>query len=254
MADTAAVSKQSAAGAGGNTNPNLSVVPEPKSRQRFPSALNQRQVHEVELARSLCIAAKKAAYAPALAQLEISPQFITDLESDIKEAVEQSFRAVQCTTAKEALTVGEQTAKETLVRSLRDVQQAAKVKFQHTEPARLQDYLIGERIAANQATLDQSAQGIMSRANADRPPGVDTTVIVRVETEREAYVQSNAQQVSEQGNAKAQRNFRDVQVNSIKTRRQKIQLAAEKAWPWHKDMSAQARTEFRLPKGRPYHL
>jgi hypothetical protein len=228
------------------------MVPAPKPKRRSSSELNLGQVRLVQRAKQVCLAAQKPDYAATLQAKGISAQFVTSLLEDIDAAERKCSQAVQCTTTKESATRSGQATEQTLVRSLRDLQTAARQLHQHSAPEKLQDYLIGERITDSKEVLDQSAQTIISKANEERPPGVDTQVIQQVEAQRQAYAQARQTQATEQSRAQTERATRDALVDSIRQRCQQSQFAADRAWPVGHPAQAGVRREFRLPATRPY--
>ena len=63
--------------------------------------------------------------------------------------------------------------------------------------------------------LQAASTGIIAKANADRPSGVDTTIITRVQGEWAAYQQKKNDQTTQQSDATTERAQRDVMVESI---------------------------------------
>jgi hypothetical protein len=159
---------------------------------------------------------------------------------------------VQCTSAKEGATQTQQALEAKLVGTLRVAQAAARQKHTFTDPTKLQDYHIGERIDASRPVLQQCAEGIIGKADAERPPGIDTQFVQQAKEDLNAYVQSGTDQTTEQGRAKAERAQRDALVESITQRRRLIQFAADGAWPASVPANAAARLLFRLPANQPY--
>lgn len=252
MSTSSAQQLQSSAPDSGAVNtPNLSVVPPPEPKVRSPFALNRAQAAEVNKARAIAAVSKQAAYAPKLAEHDISAAFITTLEEDILTANARAIGALNCTTERKACTEAEADTQRTLMRSLRQIQTAAKQKFRYTEPVRLDDYLIGERIDENRALLEQSSQAIIAKATADALPGINAAFITRVTNERTAYVNSKTVQETEGERAKAERVVRNECVESIKQRRIEIQFAANAAWPPGIAANAPIRTRFFLQPNRP---
>jgi hypothetical protein len=137
------------------------------------------------------------------------------------------------------------------MRSLRQVQAAAKQKFLYTEPVRLDDYLVGENIESSRPVLEQSSQAILTKAAADALPGINAAFITRVTNERTAYINSKTVQLTEGERAKAERVVRNECVASIQQRRIEIQFAANAAWPPGIAANAPIRTRFFLQANRP---
>jgi hypothetical protein len=235
--------------AGTNSTPNLTALPAPK-RPRSPSDLNRCQVRELNKAEQIGLAAQKPAYAPSLSARDIPAPFVTQLLADIAAARTKSNAAVQATSSTTTAVKGGVSARATLLKGLRVVQSSARQLHRHTDPERLQDYFVGERLVSSRAMLEQTSQGIIAKADQERPPGVDTNFITRLQGDRTAYVQSAVTKAGARALAKTERAQRDAMVESIKQRRLQIQFAADGAWPWRAPGNAGARGEFHLPAKR----
>lgn len=146
----------------------------------------------------------------------------------------------------------EGSAADTLVASLRGVQAAARIKHLPEHPDLLDPYLVGEKIDDSLTTLNSSAQAIIAKAEAERPPGIDTNVIERIKTERAAVTGADGTQDDESGKGKQARGLRDQLVKSVTARRKKIQYAVDQAFPYVNPANAKARSDFKLPANRPY--
>jgi hypothetical protein len=226
------------------------VPNEPK--RRSPSTLNQAQVQAVNQDKLVAVAAQDAALAPALAREGITGDFVTAILTDIEAALNCGSKAVMHTDKKEGATLNLQDAAEDLVNEIRTAQAKARQAYFHSEPAKLKDYFIGERIDANRGTLDQAAQGVVARLNEERPAGVKTEFITRLEQKRKTLEKETDKQTAEGGKAKSEREVRDAAVASIRKRVQEIQFAADAAWPAHVPGNGGIRRRFRLPLDRPF--
>ena len=82
--------------------------------------------------------------------------------------------------------------------------------------------------------------------------GLDTAFLTQVEAERAAYAGTDALQTDETSGAQQDRVQRQTLFDSIKQRRQTIQLAAEFLWPSTDPANAPTRREFGLPPSQPY--
>ncbi len=254
MADTSNAAELPAPEAGANSQPNLSVVPTPKKR-RVPAhsfALTQAQRAELELTLHLCTEGLKPAHAGPLESNTVSPAFLTTLQQDAKAAETVGRAAINATNSKEGCTAEEAVAKASLMENLRKMQSAARAAYADTEPHRVNNYLVGNDIAANRATLESSAVTIVGQANTDRPGDINTDFIVATTTKQTAYVTSNSAQQTDLGTGKQERLQRNALIKSICARRKKVQRAADSAWPHTNPANAKARTVFRLPPNRPY--
>ena len=238
-----------ASDAGSTPNPNLTVLPVPTPKRRVLS-LNKKQSETLSLTDVICVEARKADAAPALEARGIDATFIADLLTDIGTARACATNGIVCTGAGNAATSMEEVKKQNLMRTLRQAQSAAKQLHQYNQPERLHDYLVGEPIGQSRPILEQAAQTIITKANNERPPGIDTAFITRADNERTAYAQSKTPQVDEVAQGKLERALRNDQVDSIKERCKEIQFAADSAWPAGIPANEGFRKRFRLPTNR----
>ena len=238
---------------GGNSQPqpNLSIVPE-KRKRRSPSELNQGELKEVNFADSLRVVCLKPEVAPIMLKNKIPAAFLTALDDKIKQAISRSNAAKTCSSAKKGATAAERSAQETLLNSLSTLQSAARTAFAESDPARLDNYLVGEDIGESLERTKADSESIINAANADRPGSVDTEFIVRVTGEREIFINQQGKQKTELGKGKQERQLRKDLVEAIKADRKTVQRAADTAWPHYKSTSAEMRSLFKLPKDRPY--
>ena len=246
-----------APGAGGNSDlqpvpPQLSVVDPPALKRRSPSTLNQRQVRLAERARQVCRSAVKPDRASTLESKGIANNFPVALEAKLKTLLQKSASAVDHTVDKESATLTEGHAKLILLGDLRDLQGAAKQSFEKSNPLKLKEYLVGERIEQSRATLEESAGIIIAKADADRPAGVDTSSILKSQGDLSVYNQEQTKQESEQSSAHGMRTQRDALLAQIMADCRAIQIAADRAWPFQNKANAGIRREFLLPTRRPF--
>ena len=234
-----------------SANPDLQVMPDPTAK-RSRSDLNQAQQAELTKAAEICTVALKVEYASGLARRGITNDFVTTLANDILVAGGKARTAVESGHARKAATRIEKETEQKLVESLRELQAAARQKHLPENPALLGQYYVGQDLAANRPTLEAISQNVINKANEERPPGVDTGLIVRVTNERTAYVKAGASQTDKAGKAKLGRAERESMVKDIIVRRKKIQYAADAQWPARKPQNVQARVDFKLPAKRPY--
>jgi hypothetical protein len=236
---------------GANSQPSLSVVPPPAPKRRSPFELNRRQAAELNKAEVISIVAQKTAYATKLADHGITATFVTDLLDDIATARTRSITAVQATDSKISATSSQDVCAVKLLRGLRVVQTAARQKYLFTDPAKLGDYYVGQRITESRAVLDLSAEAIVSKATTDTLPGITSAFLTQLSNDRAEWKACTAAQSTEQGRAKTQRAERDTMVEGIQLQRIEIQFAADAAWPWSDPDNAGVRGEFKLPRNRP---
>lgn len=239
--------------------PDLTVVPPPSATaepapkpKRHPGKLNKQQLVEIGRTEVLIPMCREATAAGPLNTRNVTPAFLTAAEGRITAARTNSTSAVNCTVNAKAATGDVADAKDELMGSLRTFQNAARVGFQETDPVQLERYLIGERIDQSRDILEQSGQTIIANTNTDRPPSIDTEMINVATTKLATYTNSPTPQANERAAAKAARVARDTLVAQIIADRQKIQTAADSAWPYTNPANAGMRLKFRLPANRPY--
>ena len=231
--------------------PNAPDAPE-ESKRRSPSQLNQRQLAETEEFKLIVAAALKPEHRTPLVLRDITDAFLTHLAQDLAGLGRRVTNAVACTTNKEGATLTGADAAETLVNDLREAQAAARLKYFYSDPAKLKNFGIGEPIDANRATLDQTAQNVVASFNRERPAGVDTNFINRIEENRQKVVTAKNQRSSEGGRGKSERELRDEAFAAIRQRVRTIQFAADAAWPAHVPGHGGLRVQFLIPADRPF--
>lgn len=231
--------------------PELQLVP-PPAPKRHPGALNKAELVQVERLEVLIPLARAADAAGPLGERGITPQFLTDAEGRINTVRSASTTAVNCTVLGKAATQGSDTARDKLMESLRTFQQAARLKYEQSDPVQLERYLIGERIDQSRPILTQSGQTIINNTNQDRPPSIDTSMIVAATGKLTTYENTPTPQALEKAAAKQARADRNALIAQIIDDRQRIQMAAESAWPHTNRANEGMRLQFRLPANRPY--
>lgn len=223
-----------------------------KKRRRNQPGLHRAQLVELTKAEQIVLAARKTIYRALLQAREITNTFLNTLESDIASARSKSAVAMQSTVSKEAATVSEADAEEALVIALQEVQAAAKQKYARSNRVMLQDYYVGQNLAANRHTLEQVSAGIVEKLIADSLPGITSDKVEALSELRDSYVSANSSQTDEQSSATQQRSERNELVSSIMDRRIQIQFAADAQWPYRVPANEAARREFFLPLERPF--
>ena len=231
--------------------PELNVLPAPAPK-RHPGALNKAQLAQVEHLEVLIPLCRASDAVGPLEDRGVTAAFLTAAEGRIAAARATSTTAVNCTVLGKVATENCDTARGELMKSLRAFQQAARLKYEQSDPTQLERYLVGERIDQSRPILEQSGQTIINNTNADRPPSIDTSMIVAATGKLTTYMNTPTPQAQEKAAAKQARANRRELVAQITADRQKIQMAAESAWPRTNPASAGMRLKFRLPANRPY--
>ena len=200
----------------------------------------------------MCRSAVKPDRAPSLEVKGIPNSFPAALDVKLKTLLQKSSSAVDHTVDKESATLTESYAKTVLLGDLRDLQGAAKQAYEQSNPLKLKEYLVGERIAQSRATLEESAGIIIAKANTERPSGVDTAFILKSEGDLTLYNQEQTKQGSEQSSAHGMRSQRNALLAVVMADCRTIQIAADRAWPFNNTANAGIRKEFLLPLSRPF--
>ena len=232
--------------------PALNAVPEPKPRPARRSIWNREQLRELSLAADVTAAAQKPARVAPLQTRKIQPAFVTQLANDVQAAGQLNTTVLASDVGGQRATRQSADCEQKLIGSLRRIQTAARQEYKHTDPLTLKEYLIGQDIASSRPVLEQSALTLLDKAGADRPAGLDTAFLTQVETERAAYAGTDVLQTDETSGAQQDRVERQKLIESIKQRRQTVQLAAEFLWPSTDSANAPTRREFGLPPTQPY--
>ena len=232
------------------TPPPTPPVPTPVHQN---SVFNQAQLAALNEADKICTAAQKPAYAALLAVREITAAEVTQLVADILTCRQTAAAASQSTTGKVVATGAEHLAETNLMTALHEVQAAARQKYARTNPAQMNDYLVGHRLNPNQATFKQSVQAIIKKLGSDTLPGITPAKAANLQTLLDAYTKATANPDSQQSDATTARRQRDAQVQSITDRRITIQFGADAEWPYTVDTNAGIRSEFFLPASQPFH-
>ncbi len=244
---------QSAGENAGENQPQFNVVP-PAAPPRVMtnSSLTKRQIADVGEVELNAKAAQAPIYSGPMEVNGIEAAFLTALLTDIKVVKGVGGQALEHSGSSEVATRDGLTAKKTLVGDLRKMQSSGRQLHQHTDPERMQEYLIGQDIVANRDTLKTSAETIINKTNAERGPGVDTNFIVKTTNDLATFEGKNAAQENESIAAQDMRADRESKVASIVQRGQTIKTAADRAWPYTNPANAGARRKFHLPENRPY--
>ena len=227
-------------------------APDPAPAPRTRSKLNQEQLQELILSEHLGGMAQKAGYAALLAKRKITAGFIATFLTDIA-AVRTLNTTIVTTDAKaKDCTQQEATCQDKLLTGLRQIQAAARQEYLHTQPLKLEAYLVNEDLDSSRRMLVQSAATLLGLANSERPGGLDTEFLDQVAADHGAYQAADLTQCGEQTDAQKERYARNQAVESINQRRQQIHFAAEGLWPHRLPENAPARRDFKLPARRPY--
>ena len=225
--------------------------PEPTPK-RVRSPLNKAQEAELNKAEQIGRTSQKAAYAGRLAAREIISGFVNQLLADAASARTKSADALHSTTGKTSASLTENNAEANLVVAIQEIQAAARQKYARTQPEKLRDYFIGQKLTGNRPMLEGYSQAIIDKLATDTLPGITPEKVANLGTLRAASIAANATQGGAQSDATTGRTDLDAMVQSIKDRRMEIQFAADAEWPYTKPGNAGVRKEFYLPSDRPF--
>ena len=238
--------------AGGDSSPNLNVMPGAVPGTTTKSDLNRKTEESLSYAAEICRQALKPVYAAQLVKKQIDTPFVTALKDRIAQAGAKAQGGVNATSDCHDSTETSGDAKQSLLSTLQDIQKAARQKHLPDHPALLRKYHIGEDLGQSKSLLEGYARDIINQATQERPPGIDTDFIVRAEVEKTAYVGVNNVPQDKIGEGERFRSERDALLRSIVADRKKIQYAADGLWPAGKPENVEARKAFKLPAKRPY--
>jgi hypothetical protein len=191
-------------------------------------------------------------YKAVLIRREIPEAKITGLANKIIATRNQTATAGQVANAVGGLSLTEAQAERELLTDIRSVQAAAKQKYARTQPEVLNDYLVGTDVTESREVLEQSSQSLLNKLGSERPPGVDTEFIARMENNRRAYVGINVTQGTQGLDAEREQDKRDQFVEDLKDARVEIQYAIDAEYPPTKPEHAAVRRLFDLPANRPF--
>jgi len=243
-----------------------------KRRRQSHALLNKAQTLELNKAKKIYTAALRCR---SVLQLRgISDFFLAGLIRQIEFCRQKSSEAMQQTILKENYTAEERLAKKALVKSIAEIQSAAKQKYARSQPIMLQDYCIGKDLDSSRAALEQYSQNIIEKlggnpnavrasnndspaaasAPADPLPGITPEKVAALRALRSKWMDLQTFQANSQALATGLRAERDALVQSITDQRIEIQFAAEAEWPASEAASAGKRRAFLLQPTRPFSL
>src|SRR5438270_3298545 len=134
-----------------------------KKRRQGHALFNKAQVEELNKAKKICAAAFSEKYRAALQARGITESFVSALATHIDLCRQKSSEAMQQTILKENYTAEEGEAKKALLKSIAEIQSAAKQKYARSNPVMLQDFCIGKDVDASRAALEQYSQNILEK-------------------------------------------------------------------------------------------
>lgn len=234
-----------------------SVSNEEVKRPRVKGAINSRYAASLDVATQLIAVARRAEYAPTLAARQITTEFLTSLEADIITCYGSFSSASSSTVAKTGATQSEADHKESILLLLQEIQSAAlqKTAGRKERENEIKGYYIGTALAVqDRASLIQIAHNIADTLEKDTLPGIPTTRATELRTAIAAWLSAGSTQGAAGTTAKDKRKEALTLLEDITDRRVQIQFAADAAWPARNKDNAGIRTDFLLPKTRPFRI
>ena len=238
--------------------------PTPAAKTRKHGVVNIRQQNSLALAETVSTAAAKDEYSTVLdTEHEITPAFIAQIAADCVTARGGLGQVVENAVTKNVATGGKTGTKQTLKRAIRKIQAAAKQKYAASQPVMLKDYYVGQKIDANQDTLEQVGTAIRDKisppeaaAKADKAaapaadvlPGITAGKIAVLSDAVDAFTSAWSAQTSAQSDKSKGHIAVAALVKSIDTRRRIVQYAVDGEWPF--DDAANAPILHSLPSAR----
>ena len=249
-------------------DPTPTPEPAPAAKPRKLGVVNKKQQKSLAVAEQVSTAAAKDEYAATLETgHEIAPDFIIQLAADCATARGGLGQVVEHAVAKNVATGGKSGSKQTLMRSIRQIQAAAKQKYAVTQPVILKDYYVGQKIDANQNTLELVGTAILGKISppetskvvardsaptADVLPGVTAGKIAALSAALDDFTSAWNAQTSAQSDKEKGHIAVAALVNSIDNRRRIVQFAVDGEWPFDDAANAPIRREFGLSASRPF--
>ncbi len=214
---------------------------------------NKEALDELDLAEKVAQAAKEPNHARKLKERALPDDHADALLARIHAARTFSADAVQASADAHDVTGDESDERKSLVAALRGVQAAARQEYHADSPEQLVVYAIGTKIdALSFARLTGVAEAILTRLQAKPLPGITPEKVSALQATLSAYKVADTHQSGKSRSAETLRQSRDDALAQIRKDRQKIQFAADGAWPPTDPTSKPIRDAFHLPPTRPY--
>jgi hypothetical protein len=251
-------------------DPTPTPEPTPAVKTRKQGVVNKKQQKSLAVAEKVTTAAVKDEYAATLeTEHEITPDFIAQLAGDCVTARGGLGQVVEHAVTKRVATGGKAGTKKVLMKAIRKIQAAAKQKYSGSQPAMLADYYVGDKIDANQDTLEQVGTAVLDKISppetaatgakdsapaADVLPGVTAGKIAALAGALDDYTAAWKAQTTAQSDKQKGHIAVAALVNSIDSRRRIVQFAVDGEWTFDDAANAPIRREFGLPVKRPFNV
>ncbi len=226
-----------------------------KKPARTRAAFDTEAVKQLALTATIARTAQRPECAPRLAEREITAAFVTQLLTDEAACQAKIAQAANLRSTKKDTTTTERAAKKTLLERTTDIQSAASLKWSG-QPAHKGDreaYGIGKPLRSlSRPNLETVLVGISQRLTTDTLPGITPAKITAFNDALAAWQATDISQTTQATDAAQLLIEAKAELESITERRLKLQRAADAAFPYYEKENAALRSEFGLPKTRPF--
>ena len=237
-----------------STLPAAAAADAPRRKQ---AEIARTLLHELQEAKAVVDAAQNTAFAPELAEFEITPQQVSQLAAQVEQGLQLSADVVAGRRDEKVATATDNEDKTSLVATIERVQTGAHLKWDaESDPdikrRNLERYFIGSHLEnLADARLENVAQTILANLQSETLPSVKAPQIAALTDALAQWLQT------EEGadpSPTAQGNYANLLalVKTIKNGRRQLQIAANAAFPYRLPSSVDARKAFHLPLRRPF--
>jgi hypothetical protein len=226
-----------------------------KKPARSRAAFDTKAVKQLALAASVAHTAQRPECITPLAEREITAGFIAQLLADEAACQGKIAQTSNLRSTKKDTTATERAAKQALLEHTTDIQSAVMLKVSG-QPARKGDreaYGIGKALRnLNRPNLETVLVGISQRLAADTLLGITPAKVQAFQSALAAWQSTDLSQSTHATDAAQLLIAAKAELASVNERRIKLQLAADAAFPYYNKENAALRSEFGLPKTRPF--
>ncbi|WP_395141133.1 hypothetical protein [Armatimonas sp.] len=226
-----------------------------KKPARARAAFDTQAVKQLALAAVVAHTAQRPECAAPLAEREITAAFVSQLLTDEAACQGKIAQASTLRATGKNTTATERTAKQTLLERTTDIQSAVMLQWSG-QPAHKGDreaYGIGKPLRSlSRPNLETVLIGISQRLTTDTLPGITTAKVQAFQSALTAWQSTDISQSTHATDAAQLLIEAKADLASINARRLKLQLAADAAFPYYEKENAALRSEFGLPKTRPF--
>ena len=236
----------------GETLPPVEVTKKPA---RTRSLFDVRLLKDLALAQSVARAAQRPECVGPLAARNVTPAQLAALLADALSCQDKFARVVSGHGQKTGSTASESSLHTTLLHRVTDAQTSATQAWSGKPERRgdLDAYGIGQPLKSfSRPNLETIVSGILQRIEADNLPGVTKDSIAALQSTFDAWKSADAAQTTQGTDAAQLLVEAKRELTLIKARRITVQIAADGAFPHYDKDNYPIRSDFGLPKSRPY--